>query len=211
MKYYAIGDVHGQIDALNELLDKIKYGEDGHIIFVGDYVDRGPDSCGVVEKVYNLVEDGNTTAIMGNHDFMFTECHPYLSSPDLNFWYDNYAKSAFDSYNDPHMLQKHVDFIRQLPYYVIKENYLFSHSGGASHTSIADHGNQLWMWNRPADDRPIEGYYRIHGHTPQSEAFIGQHRANLDLGAARSGGRLMCGIWESGNMNMIGREVVDVQ
>jgi len=69
-----VGDIHGEIDALLELLKRLGYREDGshpdgrRLVFVGDLVDRGPDSVAVVLKVKELVESGNAFAVLGNHE-----------------------------------------------------------------------------------------------------------------------------------------------
>ena len=68
--YIIIGDVHGAIDELRQLLRDVEpeVNEGAHIVFVGDYIDRGPNGPGIVKLVRNLVETGYATAIMGNHE-----------------------------------------------------------------------------------------------------------------------------------------------
>jgi hypothetical protein len=69
-----VGDIHGQFDALQELLKQLGYARDGahsqgrKLIFVGDLVDRGPDSVGVVEQVRDMVLNGNAQCVLGNHE-----------------------------------------------------------------------------------------------------------------------------------------------
>jgi hypothetical protein len=69
-----VGDVHGELDALRELLDKLGYGADGqhrngrHLVFVGDLCDRGPDSPGVIELVQSFCEAGRAQCLLGNHE-----------------------------------------------------------------------------------------------------------------------------------------------
>ncbi|HSH97170.1 MAG: metallophosphoesterase [Methylophilaceae bacterium] len=72
-----IGDVHGELDSLNQLLEHLGYGEQGehtdarHLVFVGDLCDRGPDSPGVIRLVRNMVEAGNAQMVLGNHEISF--------------------------------------------------------------------------------------------------------------------------------------------
>lgn len=69
-----VGDVHGEIDALNSLLDRLGYDHAGRhkdhrtLVFVGDLCDRGPDSPGVIRKVQQLVDDGRAQLVAGNHE-----------------------------------------------------------------------------------------------------------------------------------------------
>ena len=68
-----VGDIHGELSALQDLLHHLGYDDSGRhpqartLVFVGDFVDRGPDSPGVVDLVQRLVESGNACAIAGNH------------------------------------------------------------------------------------------------------------------------------------------------
>jgi hypothetical protein len=86
-----VGDIHGQIDALQNLLGKLSYAPDGShpenrkLIFVGDLVDRGPDSVAVVEQVMNMVRAGNAQCVLGNHELNVLR----NSKKHDNNWYFN--------------------------------------------------------------------------------------------------------------------------
>ena len=67
-RYIAIGDVHGCVDELLDLFYALKYRDDDHLIFVGDLLDRGPDSASVVRIVRRKVQENNAVCVMGNHD-----------------------------------------------------------------------------------------------------------------------------------------------
>ena len=74
---YAIGDIHGQRGMLEILFEKVPFQEDDEIIFIGDYIDRGPDSRGVVETVLEFkLTHPKTTFLRGNHEDLFLD---YLS------------------------------------------------------------------------------------------------------------------------------------
>lgn len=118
----AIGDVHGCIEELKELLDKCKYSSDDEVIFVGDLVARGPDSKGVLEFVQKI----GAQSVLGNHD------HALLS------W-----KKAVDSREKPPLIsrtlfsltkilhEKHWSFLDSLPYFirVLVHNTIIVHAG----------------------------------------------------------------------------------
>jgi len=112
-----VGDVHGQIDALQDLLRRLDYAPDGahpegrRLVFVGDLVDRGPDSPGVVELVMNMVESGHAQCVMGNHELNIARGSKKLD----NGWYfepeggpgslqagatDSQRQAIFEFFND---------------------------------------------------------------------------------------------------------------
>ena len=68
MRHIFIGDVHGMLDELNTLLSKLELREDDQIVFVGDLLDKGPDSPGVVSRVRTLSTKHNVVLVMGNHE-----------------------------------------------------------------------------------------------------------------------------------------------
>src|SRR4051794_1174039 len=73
MRYLAIGDIHGYADVLQQLLEAIALRPEDQVIALGDYVDRGPDSRGVIEQLLKLRDTGQLVALRGNHDFMMLE------------------------------------------------------------------------------------------------------------------------------------------
>ena len=66
----AIGDIHGNLDQFDALLEAITLTPDDHLILLGDYVDRGPDSAGVLKRILSLQKTHHVTAIKGNHEEM---------------------------------------------------------------------------------------------------------------------------------------------
>jgi hypothetical protein len=86
-----VGDIHGQFDALQDLLERLDYSSDGahpegnKLIFVGDLVDRGPDSVATVEQVSNMVQAGNAQCVLGNHELNILRNSRKLD----NNWYFN--------------------------------------------------------------------------------------------------------------------------
>lgn len=87
----AIGDLHGHIDLLDGLLDRLDREAPGHtLVFVGDFVDRGPASKEVVERVSGLVAAGKAAAVMGNHDLAFVRAAGLDGKPPSAFWRERY-------------------------------------------------------------------------------------------------------------------------
>ena len=73
MRYLAIGDIHGYADVLRQLLEFVQARPEDRIITLGDYVDRGPDSHGVLEQLIALHATGQLVSLRGNHDVMMLE------------------------------------------------------------------------------------------------------------------------------------------
>ena len=92
----AIGDIHGCLDALNALLDAIQPTRDDTIVTVGDYVDRGPDSKGVLERLLQLEQTTNLVPLMGNHEEMLIAVLERQMEPYS--WLNHGGVETMDSY-----------------------------------------------------------------------------------------------------------------
>src|SRR5437764_3543734 len=75
MRTLALGDIHGCSIALDALLALVAPAPDDRIIALGDYVDRGPDSCGVIDRLIPLFDEGRLIPLLGNHDEMMIDAH----------------------------------------------------------------------------------------------------------------------------------------
>lgn len=197
---YVIGDIHGCLTKLEALLDKIKLhngafgiNTTSELVFVGDYVDRGPDSKGVIELVRSL--EANPQAIgfdivvplMGNHEDMMTD----PSARDVWLWNGGIqCLQSFDS--EWHNKSVHevvgVDtyrWVRSLPIYHVSGSVAVAHAGiDESDLSVEQHSKEELLWSRRLRRGPHDIYkYTVHGHTPMDQAYVGQHVAYIDTGA----------------------------
>src|SRR5260370_16048070 len=93
----AIGDIHGCSRALDALLLDVKLEPSDQLVTIGDYVDRGPDSRGVLERIIALHASGRLVALRGNHELMMLSAHQ--SSESLAFWLAVGGQEAIDSYS----------------------------------------------------------------------------------------------------------------
>ena len=141
MKYFVIGDIHGRYDLLEKLLiEADRQYPDAMRIFLGDMVDRGPDSFKVVECVKKLTESGKAIALLGNHEDMMLD---YIRSKivDRNHvWFINGARRTIDSYgHETHMYGQtkffgaavssgHWKWLSELPLYYETDEVWFSHA-----------------------------------------------------------------------------------
>jgi serine/threonine protein phosphatase 1 len=211
--YYAIGDVHGEIDKLARLLDSIR--EDAHragaprrIVFLGDLIDRGPDSRGVVERALKLCAHGEGAAIKGNHEELMLNAYVNWDSAGVAYWAMNGGDETIASYkavNSDHTHWRdaidgsHINFLRNLPTIIQDEarGLVFVH-GGIDPKTFPNCSDEIRMWTRSQKffdpgrwpKRPeLDGIVVVHGHTPTSdfEPHVNPRRINVDTGVCYGG------------------------
>lgn len=202
MKLYAIGDIHGCYKELIELLDLIyaDIGEnDAKIIFLGDYVDRGPDSALVVDHLNKLrlseIKNIEYIFLKGNHEDMLIKAVLEPSNRDDYdmFWF-NGGTSTKRSYDDNNFIFKdHKDFYYSLKRYYRHEDFVFVHAGlSPSKTfEMAVEEGFSWMnddpllWSRSWVDYDGEfpdNVFVVHGHTPVAQVTFNKNQINIDTG-----------------------------
>jgi serine/threonine protein phosphatase 1 len=185
---YAIGDVHGCREELRELLDKLPLDEQSHVIFLGDCIDRGPSSRGVIDLVLELREFCRVTALMGNHELML---HEFLDGSDPRRsarFILNGGGATLASYADDDGVfiipPEHRELFSTLPYFHVEEDFCFVHAGipvDVPFLDVATHGEDMvWMRQRRGVREPRFSKIIVHGHTPIAEVEIEPGRINLD-------------------------------
>lgn len=140
--YICIGDIHGRLDLLELLLEKVANHShpESLIVFMGDMVDRGPDSYGVVAKVKSLCEKGSAIALTGNHEGMMLDYHRNKIVDKLDIWLINGGHKTIKSYQENmgnygmsrffsnFERSGHAEWMRHLPYFYETEKVWFSHA-----------------------------------------------------------------------------------
>ena len=133
MRTFAIGDIHGGLKALIQVLNKMEVKDGDTLIFVGDYVDGWSESAQVIQFLIELSENINCVFIKGNHDVW---CEEWLRNGDVNkIWYLHGGKETMESYEGFTKAQKngHLEFFERMPlYYLDDKNRLFLHAGFTS-------------------------------------------------------------------------------
>lgn len=204
---YAVGDIHGCHDQLLVLLAKIKFhakSKPYQIIFLGDYVDRGPKSRRVVNQVCGLVTGNNDliqcTALKGNHEEMMVHG---VNHADDTFWYSNGGLKTVESYIENGVLNEgemksHANWLSTLPTYFETDNYVFVHAGLSSRYSIRDQPDEVRLWIRgwERDDHDF-GKHVVYGHTPGKTPNLKKNSSGLDTGAVYWG-TLTAGVFDPG-------------
>lgn len=203
---YVVGDIHGCIEPLRRIMSAIDddrgrtnpahYGE----IYLGDYVDRGPDSAGVLDLLIERAQSRRAVFIKGNHDLMLEEFA--LGRRNLAEWLPYGGADTLRSYGaTPEMVaaaaedlpklipQRHVDFIAACDQSFQVEDYFFVHAGVRPGRPLDRQEPQDLMWIR--DDflkaRSDFGAIVVHGHTPVAAPEFKSNRIGIDTGAYMTG------------------------
>lgn len=180
-----ISDIHG---CLKTLLALLKQCPDEEVIFLGDLVDRGPNSKGVVQ----FAIDNKIRTVMGNHDHMmfgaFTD-EEIHGNRVRDIWMNNGAEHTISSYETGFKARsfaevrklipdEHIEFLSNLPDYIELPDVLLSHTGNGKYGT--DRYEKIWQRQL----FPIDSPFRVFGHTPNEEVQIDSISANIDTGCA---------------------------
>lgn len=217
MRLYAIGDVHGHPDLLRDALDWIeadraRTGDPAApVVQIGDLVDRGPDSRGVVQALMDLTaRDPRVTVLKGNHDNMFalfldnpprvdprlradlTWLHPRLGGRDTLASYGLDPDLPDDRLHEEAMRavpKAHRDFLNALPLSARHGDCLLVHAGIRPGVALEaqDPSDLYWIRHEFLDDPRDHGPLVVHGHTPVDRVEHHGNRLAIDTGAAYGG------------------------
>jgi serine/threonine protein phosphatase 1 len=153
-----ISDCHGQYPALRRLIeDKLpKIDNPNNIIFVGDLIDRGYYSPEVVQYVIN----NKYKCIRGNHEDFMIDFYESTNKYDPDAWFCNGGKKTEHSYSmSLYNPRHHVEWMKTLPYYIVKDNYFISHAPVPANKSPNQKDAEFdLMWNRSNPHMKIMGY-----------------------------------------------------
>lgn len=174
MRQFAISDIHGCAATFKALLQKIEFSLTDELYLLGDFIDRGPDSKGVFDHIFELQARGHTIhCLLGNHEIMMLRST--LSTEKSNMWLRNGGKETLQSFGakDLNSIPKRYrDFITQMPYYLERDEYLLVHAGFnffiAEDKILEDKESMLWErnWYQKINKTWLENRIIIHGHTP---------------------------------------------
>ncbi|MGG6266210.1 metallophosphoesterase family protein [Leptolyngbya sp. AN03gr2] len=162
-----IGDVHGHYEGLMNLLNAIAPGSDDQVYFLGDLIDRGPQSCQVIE----FVKNSPYQSLLGNHEHLLLEAFPngQVYAPALQAWLQSGGRATVASYVDVELLVKHVEWIRTLPTYLDLGDVWLVHAGVNPELPIEQQGYAEFCWIRDEFHSSIQPYFPdktiITGHT----------------------------------------------
>lgn len=189
MKKYVITDIHGCLLTFKALLDTINFSTQDKLFLLGDFIDRGPDSKGVIDTIIELKKNGyNVECIRGNHEEAMLKSR-YDQSHGTSWWTWG-GKEALASFGHSNLLElnkvenDYWNWLNELPHFIEEEEYIMVHAGlnFAAPDPMNDYENMLWIrhWYNHINYRWLANRKIIHGHTPTSEAQIKLMLKNLD-------------------------------
>lgn len=196
-KIFAVGDIHGCRDRLVRLLERLPYdrGRDT-LVFLGDYINRGPDSKGVIVTLLGLErQGGHLVFLKGNHEhallqYALTGNQDYLwllRSMGVEATLDSYSHAGVHSLSGLDFLPPdHRDFMNRLLPFYRQGRYLFIHAGVIPTEDVESCSlDRLLTVREPfLDSPPIEGTTVVFGHTPFETPFFVPGKIGIDTGAA---------------------------
>jgi serine/threonine protein phosphatase 1 len=221
LRIYAIGDIHGRFDLLETLSAAIRRDveslrpQESIEIYLGDYIDRGPGSCNVLNwLIQSPPLTGRRVCLIGNHEAMLLEV--LHDAEGMSNWLHNGAMATLASYGItiPSAVSawtvvelreafigafpsQHRAFVEALPRWVEFGRYLFVHAGIRPGRALERQDPEDFVWIRDPFLLSDADFGRIvvHGHTPVEQPEIRRNRINIDTGAFFTG-RLTCLILE---------------
>jgi serine/threonine protein phosphatase 1 len=214
MRVYAIGDVHGRLDLLKSLLgqiiadDRNREAADTQIILLGDLVDRGPDSAGVVETLRLLSQSGlNIRCIAGNHEEVMLDTITNPTAEMARFFYRiggretllsyGLSQKEMDSLDFGQLAERmvglvppaHVEFLTAMENCIVIGDYAFVHAGISPYVPLENQQLKALRWIRD-DFLNFDGELEktiVYGHTITENVDFGTSRIGLDTGAYKTG------------------------
>ncbi|SMX39287.1 metallophosphoesterase family protein [Maliponia aquimaris] len=229
-RIYAIGDIHGQKAMLEDALARVDRDGGGRVVFLGDYVDRGPDSAGVIDLLCSGIDAGQDwVCLKGNHDRMFEwfvvpptpRVDPYLLV-GYHWFHPNIGGiQTAESYGVavPKQVrqktladdlraavpERHVHFLQDLKLSHREGGVFFVHAGVRPQVLLDQQDEEDLLWIRQDFHRYTGdfGAFIVHGHTPVDAPDLHPNRLNLDTGAGY-GDPLSVAVFEGQEISILG-------
>ena len=185
-RYIAITDIHGEYDKLQSVLSQIDIKNDDVFVFMGDYIDRGPKSKQVVDKIIEISNSYKTICLIGSHEYAL-----------LHAKEDEYYDYLFKNYGGPatvksygsfeNIFKIHGDFFNNLKFYYLTDKYLFVHAGINPDYDL-EHQNEVdlvyirgkFIYSKHKLSQKI-----IFGHTEFDKPLIQEDKICIDLGCGK--------------------------
>lgn len=211
---YAVGDIHGRADVLAVLLDRLEDDAATHrtseppiVVFLGDYVDRGPQSREVLDLLLQRPEGFERRFLMGNHEQAMLG---FIAQPAENRgWLLHGGRDTLASYGvrppEPNaplpdlaeaaqalgaaLPQAHRDFLQRLELYAHYGDYVFAHAGVNPERALEEQTEDdlFWIRDKFIESERVLPFVVVHGHTVVEQPFRDDRRIALDTGAYATG------------------------
>jgi serine/threonine protein phosphatase 1 len=196
MARFAIGDIHGGAKTFRALLEKAGLNPDDRLYLLGDLIDRGPDSKGVLDRVLQLMERGNDVRpVRGNHEDMLLQAVAGNDDAYLRYWMETWGRLTLKSFgvlSPDDIPDRYLAFLEGIPYTWSDEGFIFVHAGleMTSNDPELDSSPLTMMWARettPFGSDRLHGKTLVTGHNirplPLIKASLLTNHFQLDNGA----------------------------
>ncbi|WP_212747549.1 metallophosphoesterase family protein [Fodinibius saliphilus] len=193
-QFIAIGDIHGCLRSMEALLEKLETYKDRKFVFVGDYIDRGPNSREVVDRLLDLRNEVDTVFLRGNHEQMLLDA---VHKDKRSMWMMNGGRTTLQSYGIDnelaHLPDEHIQFYENTQMYYNTDNYFFVHAGLSPAKTISQSIKEEdevkeFLWER-SHLKTIETAWEkivVFGHTPTREPVQRDMMIGIDTGCVYS-------------------------
>jgi serine/threonine protein phosphatase 1 len=202
MARYAISDIHGCLRTFKKVLRSVDFNKSDTLILLGDYIDRGLDSKGVIQYIIDLIAEGyDVIPLCGNHEQFLIES--IGNNAVQTMWERNGGDKCLRSYGVNHpslMPHEHISFIRSLPLMHVERDYVFVHAGldFCKEDPIEESSDETILWSRmhrlAGDSRrkKLGGRVLVTGHTPTDKKTMitmamGEDMITIDRGCVFEG------------------------
>jgi len=183
-RIFAIGDIHGCCKTFKKLLlEKIHIRKSDKIYCIGDYIDRGKDSKGVIDFILSLRLNGfQIHTLRGNHEQMMLDAP--INDKKLNYWLKYGGTETLQSFSVTSINEiqpKYISFLKRTKFYIKTKNYIFVHAGlnFFDDNIFEDKESMLWLRDYSENEPLLQNRILIHGHTPEPLDFIINQTGNM--------------------------------
>jgi serine/threonine protein phosphatase 1 len=196
MAIFAIGDVHGCADELDELLAMLPLKDDSTVVMLGDYIDRGPYSRRVIETLIEWKTRHNFVTLSGNHEEMLREFLDGSNPQRVARFILNGGSSTLADFADDHgewvIPKSHVKFLEELKLWHETDEHFFVHAGVPDISlkeldPVRDRDELLWIRRAFISSTRKWEKRIVHGHTPVNAVEVSASRINVDTACAYGG------------------------
>jgi serine/threonine protein phosphatase 1 len=196
VRLLAIGDIHGHLCALDSLLEAVGLRDDDQLVFLGDYVDKGPNVKGVIDRLLEIATTRKAIFLRGNHDQMMADA--LRDTSKISVWECLGGEKPLASYGEGTL----ADLIRKVPAehrlfleeicadYFVTADYIFVHGGIRAHVEPFEEDRERLLWTTLSlAERHASGRTVICGHSSQRSGAIADlgHTICIDTGITRAG------------------------
>jgi serine/threonine protein phosphatase 1 len=227
LRVYAIGDIHGRVDLVNEILSMITADLEQYpvvrpvYVFLGDYIDRGKWSRETIDVLIEHAANHESVFLKGNHELIAINClsdrsmidqwlrlggletlTSYGVAPEFFVGRKQTAGTQLAFHNS--LPQKHFQFFRNLQASFTCGDFFFAHAGVKPKVELSQQKEKdlLWIRGEFLSSNYDFGKIVVHGHTPTTDIEVQSNRINIDTGAFATG-RLTCLVIEGASLAMI--------